>query len=252
MIGSGQVKDFPQRELLLGWVMAIGTLNEGPLHAALKATYVAHGGDAEVPVEGFVADAVRGGIMYEVQTGSFSGLGRKLKKLLDVGPLVLVHPIPATTYIVKIDAAGEVLPGRRRSPKRGALINIVGELVYIPQLLEHPNFSVEVILTEEEEWRVHDPKKRRGRGGWRTVERHLLKILDTARIGGPEDLMEFVEADLPVPFTTRDLSVALDEPLSVAQQMAYCLRHSGLTEICGKQGNALRYDFTREPFITFA
>ena len=56
--------------------MRIGTLNEGPLHAALKATYVANGGDAEVAIEGFVADAVRGGVIYEVQTGSFSGLTR--------------------------------------------------------------------------------------------------------------------------------------------------------------------------------
>ena len=30
--------------------MSIGTLNEGPLHATLKATYVANGGDAEVPI----------------------------------------------------------------------------------------------------------------------------------------------------------------------------------------------------------
>ena len=81
--------------------MPIGELNEGPLHAALKAIYSANGGEQEVPVETFVADAVRGGVMYEIQTGSFSGLGRKMRSLADVGPVVLVHPIPASTVIVK-------------------------------------------------------------------------------------------------------------------------------------------------------
>ena len=81
--------------------MSIGILNEGPLHAALKAAYVANGGEAEVPVQTFVADAVRNGVMYEIQTGSFSGLGRKMAALAEVGPVVLVHPIAGTKTIIK-------------------------------------------------------------------------------------------------------------------------------------------------------
>ena len=106
--------------------MSIGLLNEGPLHAALKAAYTANGGAAEVPVESFVADAVRGGVMYEIQTGSFSGLQRKMSTLADVGPVVLVHPIPQTTYIVK-EEDGKESP-RRKSPKHGRLSHIVSEL----------------------------------------------------------------------------------------------------------------------------
>ena len=49
----------------------IGQLNEGPLHAALKNRY-AHSGELEVPIGGFVADAVYDGVIYEIQTGSFS------------------------------------------------------------------------------------------------------------------------------------------------------------------------------------
>ena len=127
--------------------MSIGILNEGPLHAALKATYAANGGSAEVQVEQFVADAVRNGTMYEVQTGSFSGLGRKMRALAEVGPVVLVHPIARKKLIIKRSDEGTC--GKpRTSPIHGSLVHIVNELVYLPQMLYHPNFSVELVLTE--------------------------------------------------------------------------------------------------------
>ena len=77
----------------------IGMLNEGALHAALKQDYC-ESGLAEVPFGGFVADVVRDGVIYEVQTSSFSGLGRKMLALADLSPVVLVHPIPHAKYLV--------------------------------------------------------------------------------------------------------------------------------------------------------
>ena len=216
--------------------MGIGTLNEGPLHSALKSLYTANGGEAEVAVDGFVADAVRHGITYEIQTGSFSGLGRKMAFLAERGPVVLVHPIAHRTVVVKQPDGS-----RRRSPKRGELIHIVNELVYLPGLLNHPNFSVEAVLTEEESIREYDEKKRRGRGGWRTVERRLLEVVEGKRLNCMNDLFDFLVDELAEPFSTKTLAQALQQPLHIAQRMAYCLRLAGATEIVGKQGNALLY-----------
>lgn len=221
--------------------MSIGVLNEGPLHAALKAAYSANGGEQEVSVQTFVADAVRNGIMYEIQTGSFSGLRRKMAALAEVGPVVLVHPIAHTTTIVKQAEDVEAKTVSRKSPKHGSLVHIVNELVYLPQMLNHPNFSVEAVLTEVREIRVFDPKKNRRRGGWRIKEKHLLDIVEGVRLQEMADLFNFLQVELPSPFDTRDLAAALDEPLDIAQKMAYCLRHAGVTEIVGKKGNALLY-----------
>ena len=41
----------------------IGTLNEKPLHAALKAWYAQPGDRLEVAVDGFVVDIVRGDLL---------------------------------------------------------------------------------------------------------------------------------------------------------------------------------------------
>ena len=73
----------------------IGTLNEGALHAALKQHYGGAEAQFEVPFSGFVADVVRDGTIFEIQTSSFSGLERKMRALADQSPVVLVHPIAA-------------------------------------------------------------------------------------------------------------------------------------------------------------
>jgi len=220
----------------------IGTLNEGPLHQALKALYCDPGGEEEVAVGGYVAD-VRGvdQVLYEIQTGGFAPLKRKLAALLETHRVVLVHPIAAVRHIVKLPEVEDGQASRRRSPKRGALSNIVEELVSIPRLLGHPNFEVEIVLIEEDEIRVHDPRKVRRRGGWRVVSRQLTGVLDRQRISSQRDLFSFVHGPLPEEFNTADLAEAMGQPRWLAQKLAYCLRESGETVIAGKSGNALTY-----------
>ena len=219
----------------------IGMLNEGALHAALKEDYLGKTGLAEVPFGGFVADVVRDGVIYEVQTSSFSGLARKMSVLADLSPVVLVHPIPQSKHLVRVQDTETGEFTRRRSPKRGAIVHILRELVYLPEMLKHPNFAVEVVLTEEEEMQTFDPKARRGRGGWRRKDRHLLNVLERYRVQSADELWAFVVEELPDEFTTAHLAASMGQPKALAQQLAYCLRHLGAVEVCGKTGNALNY-----------
>jgi hypothetical protein len=223
----------------------IGTLNEGPLHQALKSLYLTENAEQEVPVGSFVADVrAEDDVLYEIQTGSFAPLKRKLATLVEQHRVVLVHPIAAVRYIVKMPAEGpEVdLPvTRRKSPKRGSVANVVEVLVSIPHMLDHPNFEVEVVLIEEEEVRAYDPARVRRRGGWRVVSRRLTDVLEQRRIGSGADLFSLVPGPLPEEFTTADLALAMDKPRWLAQKLAYCLREAGAVSITGKTGNALRY-----------
>ena len=113
-------------------------------------------------------------------------------------------------------------------------MHILRELVYLPDMLGHDNFAVEVVLTEEEEQQVYDSKARRGRGGWRRQGRHLISVLERLRINAPEDLWRFVGGDLPEPFTTKQLAQAMQQPQQLGQQLAYCLRHAGLSRSAAK------------------
>ncbi len=220
--------------------MTIGTLNEGPLHHALKALYGGEGA-TEVPIEGYVAD-VHGDddVLYEIQTAGFGSLKQKLARLLESYKVVLVHPIAETRYIVKL-SEDELATKRRKSPKRGAISHVLDELVSIPTLLNHPNFELEVVLIEEEEFRVHDPTRVRRRNGWRVVERRLVEVKERVRLRSIEDLFGMVKHPLPDAFTTRDLADAMEEPRWLAQKLAYCLREAGAINLCGKDGNSLKY-----------
>jgi hypothetical protein len=220
-------------------VTAIGSLNEKPLHAALKEWYRHDGDLVEVPVDGFVADLVRDGALIEVQTRSFSSMRRKLDRLLDEHPIRLVHPIPAVKWIVKLDPDGSET-SRRRSPKRGIPVDVCSELVSFPALLDHPNLTLEVLLTEEDEvWRPDDRGWRRR--GFVVEERRLVRVLDTVVVGSPADLPALLPPDLPDPFTTADLAERLGRTRHAAQKVAYCLRESGAVRTDGRDRRGYRY-----------
>ena len=219
----------------------ISTLNESPLHAGLKSWYARPGDQLEVEVEGFIVDIVRDGLLIEIQTRSLSSLKRKLHVLADDYPVRLVYPVPRDKWIVKLAEDGTSVQSRRKSPKRGQVEDLFGELVSLPKVLAHPNFSLDVLLIQEEEVRRYDGSRAWRRRGWVTHERRLLKVLEQKRFNTPADLAELLPPDLAEPFTTSDLAVANARPRRLAQQMAYCLRKIGRIEAVGKQGNAILY-----------
>ncbi|MGB5186388.1 MAG: hypothetical protein WBO84_04570 [Acidimicrobiia bacterium] len=219
----------------------IGTLREKPLHASLKRWYARPGDRVEAPVDRFVIDLVRDGLLIEVQTRGFSSMKQKLTHLLDLGHQVrIVHPIALNRWIVKVDSDGEVL-SRRRSPRHGDPTDLFAELVSFPHLVGHPGLEIHLILTQEEEYRRHTPNRSWRGKEWTVVERRLIDVVDTMMISGLEDLAGLLPTDLPETFTTEDLAAALGRTRRAAQQMAYCLRQAGVVVPVGKVGNTVRY-----------
>jgi len=219
----------------------ISTLNEKPLHAALKQWYARPGDRLEVPVDGFLVDIVRGDLLVEIQTRSFAALKRKLAKLVEHHAVRLVYPVARDKWIVKLRKRGKPSLSRRKSPKHAAVEHLFEELVSIPTLLAHPNFSIEVLLIQEEEVRRHEAGRAWRRNGWVTHEHRLLEVVDQRLFETPADLAALVPSEIEEPFTTADLAAAIGRPRSLAQKMAYCLRAIGVLEQVGKRGNALLY-----------
>ncbi len=226
---------------------AIGTLNEKPLHAALKTWYAQPGDQLEVPVDGFFIDIVRRrplmarDLLIEVQTGNFSSIKRKLATLTASHPVRLVYPVAREKWIVKLDKDGSGVLGRRKSPKRGAFEHVFGELVSFPRLLANSNFDLELLLIQEEEVRRYDGKRGRRRKGWVTQERRLLGVVERRLFESPADVAALIPKDLAEPFATSDLAAAIGKRRRLAQKMAYCLREMGVIAPVGKQGNAILY-----------
>ena len=218
----------------------IGTLRETHLHASLKRWLAEPGDEFEVPVGRFVADIVRDGTLIEIQTRGFASMRAKLDALLDEPPVVIVHPIAQRKWIVKGPHDGSP-SSRRKSPKAGSVYDVFNELVSFPSLVDHPNLSIEVLLTDEEEVRRFDGNGSWRRRGWAVVERRLLDVTGRLELTTPADWLSLLPTDLPVPFTTAELASAIGRPRRTAQQMAYCLREMGALDVVGKQGNAFEY-----------
>jgi hypothetical protein len=219
----------------------ISTLNEKPLHAALKEWYAQPQDRFEVWVDGFIVDIVRDDRLIEIQTAGFASIKRKLAILTERHPVRLVYPVAREKWIVKLAGDGTRVLSRRKSPKRGMVAEVFGEMVSLPQLLASPNFSLDVLLIQEEEVRTHDPTRAWRRRGWVTHERRLLAVVDHQLFRTPADLAGLLPPALTEPFTTSDLAAATGQRRRLAQQMAYCLREMGVIQPVGKQGNAILY-----------
>ena len=221
--------------------MSIGTTNERSLHASLKEWYAQPGDRVEEEVDGFVIDIRRDGLLVEIQTRNFSSIRRKLAALARDHPVRLVYPIAWEKWIVRLAADGLSQLGRRKSPKRGTPLQVFEELVYCPELMSQPNFSLEVLLTREDEVRRALARPGRRRKPWRRCDRRLIDVVERMVFEDPADLRALLPEELPRPFTTWDLAQALGQPRHLAQQMAYCLRKMEAIAAVGKRGNALLY-----------
>ncbi len=179
-----------------------------------------------MPLEGFVIDIRRPDLLIEIQTTSFGSMGRKFDGLLDRYRMLLVHPIAVETYLER--------PGgkTRKSPKRGSLYDLFTELVSIPTLLDHPNLMLDLALVSVTKVQKPDPRARRGRGGYRTVDRKLRQVLEVHRFRDTSDLAGLLPDGLPSRFTTAELASRAKVTRGVAQRIAYCFRALGIfTEV---------------------
>jgi hypothetical protein len=220
----------------------IGSLNEKPLHAALKDWYARPDDRLEAEVDGYIIDVVRDSVLIEIQTTSFAKIRDKLTDLVGRHSLRLVYPVARERWIVKQAGDGHTRLSRRKSPKRGSYVHLFEELVSFPSIMTESNFSIEVVLIQEEEVRRHHPNRGWRRRGWLTHERRLLRVLERRRFDTPADLLALLPAGLPERFTTAQLARALGERRRLAQRMAYCLREMGAIEQVGKRGRFNLYE----------
>jgi hypothetical protein len=234
---------------------SIGTLRESDLHAALKRHYARPSDQIEVAVDGYVIDIVRGAEargdpdrsdeLIEIQTGNFAALKHKLPQLLENHRVRVIYPIAQAKWITRVKADGKTPVSRRKSPRRGTLEEVFLELVSLPELMAHPNFTLEVVLIYEEEWRCPRAGRKRDRAReWRVCQRRLLEVIEAIEFAAPSDFQRFIPIDLPAPFTSRELAGALQRPDYFAHKITYCLRKMGVLTVVGKRQRAWLYEVT--------
>jgi hypothetical protein len=215
-------------------------MTEYSLHAGIKKWYSALGGQVEVKVDDFVVDVIKDKLLIEIQTGNLSAIKKKLDKLLLTNHVRLVYPIAKVKWIAYASKTGELLR-KRRSPKRGKIIDLFIEMIYFPDLINNQNFSFEVLLIEEEELRCED-----GKGSWRRrgvsiKDRKLLRVFDRVVFEDRTDFLKILPDNLGMSFTNRVLAKELGISIKLAQKITYCLRKMNVLTIDGKKKRELLF-----------
>lgn len=217
----------------------IGTLSEKGLHADIKEFLAEPGDKIEHGVYGYVADIFRDGRIIEIQTRNFGAMRKKLTHLLGYYPVHLVHPIAVERMILWQDRDGKQIR-KRKSPKHGRPIDIFKELVYIRDLVMHPNLTFEILMTREEVIRRQDPKRRKW-NGWYVYDRRLVEVVERIELSSYTDFRKLLPEDLNLPFTNKELAAKLECSYHLAVTITYTMKRMGMIREVGKRGNTILY-----------
>lgn len=216
-------------------------MTEQTLHEQLKELYASKTGEIESAIGDYRVDVINGDLIIEIQTSGFSAIRDKLKDLAEENRVRLVHPIAYQKWIVRLDKDKKQV-GRRKSPRRGRIEDIFNELVYLPKLLINPNFEIEVIMIDMEEYWIDD-----GRGSWRRRrwsihDKRLLELRERCLFSSPIAFKALIPDTLPSVFTSRNLSKETGLDIRLTQKMLYCLTKMNIVERNGKKGRAYLYN----------
>lgn len=209
----------------------------------MKALYAGPDARVEERLEGFRIDAVRAGQLVEIQHGGLGAIRDKIARLLKSHEVLVVKPLVVKKTLVKLTRKSGKEVSRRQSPKQAGLLNLFDELVHFTRVFPHQRLTLEAPLVEIEEHRYpgHGRRRRWRQNDFVTQDQRLLAVQGVHRFRTTDDLLALLPAGLPEQFHTGELAALLGIPRWLAQRIAYCLRHMGAAEVCGKQGNALLY-----------
>ncbi|HHL41715.1 MAG TPA: hypothetical protein ENJ36_03520 [Candidatus Bathyarchaeota archaeon] len=215
-------------------------MTEQTLHEQLKDYYARESGEIESPLGDYRVDVVRGDLLIEIQTRSFSSIRDKLRDLAVNHRVRLVHPIAYQKWIVRLDKTGKQVR-RRKSPKKGRVEDIFYELVYMPKLLSNSNFELEVVLVDLEEYWIDDGKGSWRRRRWSIHDKKMLELRERHLFTSPEDFRRLLPESLPTEFTSRILAKETKLRIRASQKMLYCLHKMDVVSRNGKKGRSYLY-----------
>jgi hypothetical protein len=217
---------------------------ETSLHRQLKERYLTEGAAVEQRVGRYRIDVARPGELVEVQLASLTAIRDKIATLVKQHRVLLVKPIIARKTLVKLSREGGRVIERRKSPKRGQLLDVFEELVHFTRVFPHRKLTLEVLLVEIEELRYPGHGRRRWRrpGDHQVEDQRLVEVLEVHQFRSAADLCRFLPKQLPKPFHTGELAEQLGVQRWLAQRVAYCLREMGAVKTVGKSRGAWLYE----------
>ena len=190
--------------------MGIGTLAEKRLHLIIKRFLCENEDFHEVGVANtrFVSDVRIGNDIFEVQTGPFYPMQKKILHYMEHTDcnVTVVHPIAVKKWVSWLDPKTGEMSRRTVSPKKGRPEDLLAELYSLIPVLGNPRLKFRLLLIEAQDFRLLSNRSRDRKKGSKKYERIPLALLDDLTFESPRDFLRFVPDSLPDHFTVKDFS----------------------------------------------
>lgn len=188
----------------------IGIFNEKRVHRAIKKFVCEDENCFEVKVGSSVADVLSDNVIYEIQTGSFYPLTKKVATYLSSSDydIRVIYPIISKRKIVRVDKdTGEVLRSRISSQKQNPT-KILPELVYLSDSLKNHRLSFEIYSIYAEEHRYSDEIHRYRKSGKRDNEIFPISLEGITVLETTDDFLSLLPEELTsnTPFTAAEFT----------------------------------------------
>lgn len=222
----------------------IGTLSEKLCHRILKLYIDPNEQNHEIPYLSFIADVKNEQGIFEIQTGSFLPLVKKLEKLLPHSKVTLVHPIYVTKTLFWYDRSTGELSEPRKSPKKGRLTDALPNIAPLGDLISHPNLTVRLMLLAAEEYKCLDGWDKTRKKGSSKIDRIPTSLVGEYVIASIDDVRAMLP-QLSDTFTAKDFRRVLRLQGRRAYFALKLLLDQGIIEKVGTQGRAFLYKMSQ-------
>ena len=218
----------------------IGTYQEKTLHLTIKSFIEPEKSKQEVPYKGFVADIRNEQGIFEIQTSSFGSMRKKLEAFLKSDPVTIVYPVPAKKWVCWIDREFHISK-KRLSPKKSTAAELLPNLIYISDYLNHPNLHFSVFLLELIEFKMLNGWGNYGKRGAERVDRIPVDLLEVVQIESRYDFSKVIPFSPAESFTVDDFSRASHLSYKKSYSAVQVLKRINLVTPIGKRSRSILF-----------
>ncbi len=220
----------------------IGTLSEKTLHAVLKQYYEPFAAMHEMKIGRYIADIINEDGVLEIQTGSFTGLKRKLECFLPVTNVTIVCPVVHHKWISWLQPETGEIVSKRKSPKAGLASDACYQLCSILPYLTNPKLTICLPLVDVEEYRALDDRSKSRKRTSHRIEQIPVKLVGEVLLHSQRDYLRLVPELPDGTFTAVSLASALNRSVKRTRPLITVLETVGAVRRAGKEGRRILYE----------
>ncbi len=222
----------------------IGSLGEKYMHLIFKHFLCSDTDCHEVGQGSFVADVVVEDTIYEIQTGGYYPLRRKLEYYLQETDkrVIIVTPMVARRRIMWVDPICGAVTAGRETKTHGEWTKRLSELFWIAEYLVPDRVSLWFPIVSVDDYRKQDGQGKDAKLKATKLQKIPKELIDMEEARTQEDLARlFLPTGLPTRFTAKQFAVATGAKRMVLFRCIKALLQMGLIQQSGREGRAAAY-----------